>query len=174
MRDDVRPAVRRALCACLGLASDSPAALALLREAWTEPENAPRPARTADVIYWSLTPEEGDPPASLENGDSGAPLVRQVLLCRLLLVCFGPSSADLARRIRALLFLDGRDFPREILRRAGVFPVPQPPPPEILHEPEGSLWRQRADLTVTLQVADSVPAPFRRGTVRSAPLVFHS
>ena len=57
-------AIHNALCSCLGLSPSSEQALSLIRQAYTEPENNPQPARTADVIYWSLSPEAGDDPAS--------------------------------------------------------------------------------------------------------------
>ena len=63
-----------ALCSCLGLSPSSEQALALIRQAYTEPENNPQPARTIDVIYWSLAPEDADDPASYgtEQGDGPA------------------------------------------------------------------------------------------------------
>jgi len=39
-----------AICACFGLQSSSAAAAVLIREAYAEPENAPRPPRNTDVI----------------------------------------------------------------------------------------------------------------------------
>ena len=50
--------VFKALCACLGLSPSSEQALSLIRQAYTEPENTPQPARSAEVVYWSLSPEE--------------------------------------------------------------------------------------------------------------------
>ncbi len=47
-----------------------------------------------------------------------------------------------------------RGQPRSIFRQAGVYPLPDPPQPVLTHEPEGSLWRRRADLTVSLRVRD--------------------
>ena len=74
------------------------------------------------------------------------------------IVCYGPSALSNARKIRSFLYLDGSGFPRSILRKAGLYPVPSPPEPLILHEPEGSLWRLRADLTVSLRVRDEIAA----------------
>ena len=168
-------AVRKALCACFGLAPDSAEALSLVREAYAEPEVPPRPARNADVIYWSLSPDHGQRPPEYnvtgQGNGSHTPTVDQVLMYRLLVVCYGPASEMYAQRIRALFFVDGKGFPREILRKAGVFPVPEPPPVEKLYEPEGSLWRSRADVSIALQVADTMTAPARRGAVRFAPAV---
>ena len=56
--------IHNALCACLGLSPNSDQALSLIRQAYTEPENSPQPARNVDVIYWSLSPEQGSDPAT--------------------------------------------------------------------------------------------------------------
>ena len=69
-----------------------------------------------------------------------------------------------------MLFLDGAGFPRRILRDAGIYPVPDPPQPSLLHEEEGSLWRKRADLTVSLRVRDEVSGQ-TRGTIAVPPAV---
>ena len=171
----IRTAVRSALCACFSLAPSSDAALSFLREAYTEPENAPRPARTADVCYWSLSPDYGADPASYnaEAAASGShtPAVQRFLPFRLLLVCYGPGAEANAEKARSFLFLDGAGFPRQVLRRAGIYPVPDPPPVQLLFEPEGSLWRRRADLSVSLRILDTVVYENRRNTIRSAPAV---
>jgi hypothetical protein len=69
-----------------------------------------------------------------------------------------------------MLYLDGRGFPRQILRNAGIFPVPDPPQPSLLHEEEGSLWRKRADLTIQLRVRDELTAQ-ARNSISTAPAV---
>ncbi len=46
-----------ALCACFGLNPSSSEASVLIREAYQEPENAPRPPRNTDVIYYSVSPD---------------------------------------------------------------------------------------------------------------------
>ena len=186
-----------ALCACLGLSPSSEQALSMIRQAYTEPENAPRPARTADVIYWSLSPEERTDPASYSAADrnegteparyaeggtigpsstllsagSHRPAVHRFLAYQLLIVCYGPGCEANARKIRSFLYLDGAGLPRQILRRAGIWPVPDPPAPQLLYEPEGSLWRRRADLTVSLRVRDTLVYTNPRGAISLPPAV---
>ena len=46
-----------ALCACFGLVPSSSEASVLIREAYQEPENAPRPPRGPEVIYYSVEPD---------------------------------------------------------------------------------------------------------------------
>ena len=165
----------KALCACLGLASDSTQALSVIRRAYAEPENTPRPARTADVIYWSLSPEAGDDPVSYNETDAASGshklTVHRYLAYQLLIVCYGSGCETCAHRIRSFLYLDGTGFPRQILRRAGIYPVPDPLAPQLLYEPEGSLWRRRADLTVSLRVKDTLVYSERRNAIGLPPAV---
>ena len=165
-----------ALCACFGLKSSSAAAAVLIRESYAEPENAPRPPRNTDVIYYSLEPDAAPEPPKVyasENPSAAShtPSVSSFSAWRLQVVCYGPHALENARKIRLFLYLDGSGYPRSILRKAGIWPVPDPPEPQLLHEPEGSLWRQRADLTVSLRAEEKETHPARRGAVASAPAV---
>jgi len=165
----------KALCACLGLSPSSAQALALIRQAYTEPENTPQPARNVDVIYWSLSPEQGNDPASYNEtaADSGShkPTVHRFLAYQLLVICYGPSCEANARKIRAFLFIDGANLPRGILRKAGIYPVPDPPAPQLLYEPEGSLWRRRADLIISLWVKETLVYSENRNAITTPPAV---
>ena len=60
---------------------------------------------------------------------------------------------------------------KAILRKAGLYPVPDPPEPILLHEPEGSLWRLRCDLTIQLRRTEKQTHPTRSGAVGVAPAV---
>ena len=169
--------IYQALCACLGLVPSSVQASALIREAYQEPENAPRPPRNTDVIYYSIAPDTvaAEPPAAYdaENPAQGshAPSISSFSAWILTVVCYGPHALMNARKIRAFLFVDGAGFPREILRKAGIRPVPDPPEPMLLHEPEGSLWRKRADLTVSLRAEETQTHAVRRDAVTVPPVV---
>ena len=167
----------KALCACFGLLPSSTEASVLIREAYQEPENAPRPPRSADVIYYSLQPDTGAleaPPAYAADNPSSAshiPAVLSFSAWKLQIICYGPHAEENARHIRALIFIDGAGMPRSILRRAGIRPMPYPPEPLLLHEPEGSLWRQRADLTIAFRAEEKQTHPVRRGAVTVPPAV---
>ena len=170
-------AVFDALCACLNLNRNAAGAAALIQEAYAEPENAPRPPRNRNVIYWTVLQDPDADPVSTEytaeGGIAGShtPVICTTLKYRLIIVCYGPAAEEYALRIRSMLYLDGAGFPRRILRNAGIFPVPDPPLPLILHEEEGSLWRRRADLSVQLRVRDEQTAP-PGGSVTVPPTVF--
>ena len=177
MNQEFSTVIYSALCACFGLRPDLSRASALIREAYAEPENVPRPPRNTDVIYYSLAPDisarEAPPVYGAENPDGGshAVTVSRFSAWTLQVVCYGPHALSSARKIRAFLFADGPGFPRSILRNAGLYPVPDSPEPMLLHEPEGSLWRQRADLTVSLRAGEKETHPVRRGAVLVLPEV---
>ena len=167
-------AIFDALCSCLNLSAAE--GIKLIHEAYAEPENVPRPPRNRNVIYWTVlqdpSPDSAASAWANETGgvDCHTPVVCSTLKYQLIIVCYGPVCEEYAWRIRQMLFLDGSGCPRQILRTAGIYPVPDPTQPSILHEEEGSLWRRRADLTVSLRVRDEVRAR-ERGSVTTAPAV---
>ena len=178
---EMHTAIYQALCACLGLAPSSEEAAGLIMEAYTEPENAPQPTRTRDVIYYSLLrddPGNDGYQVSVDHSSGSANIsasqstsISSFLAYQLVIVCYGPHAESNAHQIRSFLYLDGNGFPRAILRKAGIYPIPYPGQPMILHEPEGSLWRKRADLMISLRVCDTVLYSKQRGTITSPPAV---
>jgi hypothetical protein len=176
MNQFFRTVLYNALCACFGLSPSSAEASVLIREAYQEPENAPRPPRNTDVIYYSLEPDTASEPPVMYAADNASaashtPSVSSFSAWRLVVVCYGPHALENARKIRAFLYLDGSGYPRSILRKAGIYPVPDPPEPQLLHEPEGSLWRERADLMVFLRAEETQTHSNRRNAIRTAPAI---
>ena len=177
MNQEINSILYAALCSCFGLSPNSSQASRLIREAYQEPENAPRPPRNTDVVYYSAAPDpsapEAPPSYAADNPGSSShiPSVSFFAAWTLQVVCYGPHALDNARKIRALLYLDGSGYPRPILRKAGMYPLPDPPEPLLLHEPEGSLWRQRADLTIRFRRQEKETHPARRGAVTVPPAV---
>ena len=167
-------AIFDALCACLRLNKNSSEAIALIHEAYAEPENAIRPPRDRNVIYWAVLQDPAADPVSTEyeslSGGTGRNtcVVYTTLKYQLIIVCYGPASEEYAHRIRAMLYLDGYGFPRKILRDAGIYPIPYPPMPAIGHEEEGSLWRKRADLVIQIRVRGEMNSD-SRGAITSPP-----
>ncbi len=169
-----RAAIFDALCACMNLPAEE--GIKLIHEAYAEPENVPRPPRNRNVIYWTILQDPTADPAAaaycIEAGGAGrnTTVVYTTLKYQLIIVCYGPACEEYALRIRHMLFLDGSGFPRRILRDAGIYPIPDPPQPALLHEEEGSLWRKRADLTISLRVRHEQSAP-ARNSISTAPAV---
>ena len=182
-------AIFDALCACLNLSEAE--GIKLIHEAYADPENAPRPGRNKNVIYWTVLQDPASDPVATEQGDGSAcyvsgrnhrtvpdvplfgthtPVIYTTLKYQLIIVCYGPACEEYASRIRSMLFLDGRGFPRQFLREADIYPIPDPPQPSILYEEEGSLWRKRADLTIQLRVQDEQRAQ-ARSSITTAPAV---
>ena len=165
--NDFHTAIFDALCACLRLNKNSSEAIALIHEAYAEPENAIRPPRDRNVIYWAVLQDPAADPVSTEyeslscGTGRNTTVVYTTLKYQLIIVCYGPASEEYAHRIRAMLYLDGYGFPRKILRDAGIYPIPYPPMPAIGHEEEGSLWRKRADLTIQLRVREEMSSENR-------------
>ena len=170
-------AIYNALCACFGLSPSSADASVLIREAYQDPENAPRLPRSVDVIYYTIEPdvasEEAPPEYGAVNPTQAAhtPTVSRYAAWVLHLICYGPHALQNARKIRAFLYIDGANMPRCILRKVGIRPIPDPPEPLLLHEPEGSLWRLRCDLTVQLRTEEAMQHSARRNAVASAPAI---
>ena len=172
-------AIFDAFCACLGLGRDSREAAALIHEAYAEPENAPRPPRNRNVIYWTLLQDPASDPVSTvydpEPAGAGrnTVMVYTTLKYQLVIVCYGPASEEYALRIRSMLYLDGSGFPRRILREAGIYPIPDPPQPSLLYEEEGTLWRKRADLTISLRIQYEQQSPDRRSITTTPAVILH-
>ena len=188
-------AIFDALCSCLNLPQTSSEAIALIHEAYAEPENVPRPPRNRNVIYWTVLQDLSADPVSTEynaeQGDGSArsanaelqdrprrsgihtPVICTTLKYQLIIVCYGPAAEEYAHRIRSMLYLDGAGFPRRSLRDAGIYPIPDPPQPSILHEEEGSLWRKRADLTISLRVWNEQTAQARNSISTAPAIILH-
>ncbi len=164
--------IYEALCACFALDPGSEEASVLIREAYQDPENTPRPPRETNIIYYSVSPDtvSEEIPSSWERVGRKW-VVHRFSPWNLLVVCYGRDALANANKIRSFLFLDGQSFPRSILRQAGIYPIPDPKIPLELHEPEGSLWRNRADLTIPLRVAEDLTHPTNLNSVTVAPNV---
>ncbi|QTE70202.1 hypothetical protein JRC49_10360 [Clostridiales bacterium FE2011] len=131
------------------------------------------------MIYWTLLQDPAsDPVSTAYNPEPAGAGRNSVTVCttlkyQLIIVCYGPDAEEYALRIRSMLYLDGSGFPRRILREAGIYPVPDPPQPAILYEEEGSLWRKRADLTISLRVQYAIQAPERNSIMFPPAVLVH-
>ena len=75
-----REAVFDALCACLNLSGAE--GIQLIHEAYAEPENVPRPARTKNVIYWTVLQDLSADPVSTEwNSEPGTSGTHLPMVC---------------------------------------------------------------------------------------------
>ena len=165
------------LCACLEVSPSASVSSALIRRAWQDPESAPEPPRTRNVIYYDLLPETapdaGYAAYTNENPQAASafPAVSSFLPYKLIVVCYGPDCERNARKIREFLYLDGNGYPRSILRKSGIYPVPRPPMPVLLREETGGLIRNRVDLEIKLRIRETLVRENRRFAVNQAPAV---
>lgn len=146
------------LSVSLGLDPDSEEAAGMIFPAWQDPENAPRSPRDRDLVFYALmeNPASDSLWQTVRVAEDG-PVVEAFPGYRLLITCYGPHCEENAHTIRFFFFLDGSGQPRSLLRKAGVYPVPSPPLPTILHEEAASLARKRADLTLELHIRVACP-----------------
>ena len=170
-------AIFQSLSACLELSASSAEASALIRPFPNDPESPPPPSRSTNVIYYDVRPESA-PDAGYQTFtsedptvSSAKPSVSSFLPYRLTLVCYGPDCERNAHAVRSFLYLDGSGYPRSILRKAGIYPVPRPPMPILLDEQEGALLRRRADLSISLRVKDTVVRENRRYGITEVPAI---
>ncbi len=175
----LKQAIYHALCRSMGLTPGSAAADALIVPAYSEPELVPKVPRSRNVIYWHLEREEGvAPPIRMEKatgreGNETVTAIRTVLHYSLMIVCYGPDAEENAHRIRAMIYVDGADKPRGLLRKAGIYAVPKPPQPQLLWEPEGSRWRRRADVVISLSVRQEMETRQNGVTIVPKIIVHH-
>ncbi len=150
--------------------AEGQAGTVLLRSTNVESGRFVAPGERACVLV--LSGERAAAPLVPNGPLSGThiPVVTTTLKYQLIIVCYGPACEAYASRIRHMLFLDGRGFPRQILRAAGIYPIPDPPQPQLLHEEEGSLWRKRADLTIELRVREELQGQ-ARSSINTVPAV---
>ena len=177
MTSEITDILFQALCACLEISPSASASSALIRRAYQDPEPAPEPPRDHNVIYYDLIPETapdaGYAVYSNENPQaSGAfPAVSSYLPYKLVVVCYGPDCEKNAHKIRSFLYLDGSGYPRSILRKSGIYPVPWPPMPVLIREETGALFRPRADLEIRLRIRETLARENRRTVINQAPAV---
>ena len=142
-------AVFRALRAALGM-NETEGSRHLVRAYQDAPPVNPGPEM--NVCYYQIVTEAQGKGYSETAVEGNVPCVFEFFPGRLEMVFYGPDSERWARRCMEFLFLDGTGMPRQILREAGIFPVPNGYGPEVVYEESGKVWRKRADLVVPVRV----------------------
>ena len=155
---DYEYAVYTALCACFSLSPSSPEAAYRFRPAYPSDTTLPQPPRDKDVCYISLSPDTAPDPQyfTVLRADPDQDTWYHVTPLSLRLCFYGPHARDHALSVWVLLYTDPI---RSLLRKSGIIPIPSPAPPTTFPELEGTLWRSRADLTLSLRVLQSTQTP---------------
>ena len=110
------------------------------------------PGPETNVCYYQLVTDAQGKIYTETTVNENVPCVFEFVSGRLVMVFYGPDCERWARRCMEFLFLDGTGMPRQILREAGIFPVPNWYGPEVVYEESGKVWRKRADLVVPVRV----------------------
>ena len=177
MTPEISDILFQAICACLEVSPSASASSVLIRRAWQDPEPAPEPPRNRNVIYYDLLPETapdaGYATYTHENlqAASAFPAVSSWLPYKLVVVCYGPDCARNAEKIRSFLYLDGNGYPRSILRKSGMYPVPRPPMPVLIREETGAQFRLRSDLEIRMRIRETLIRSNRRFAISQPPAV---
>ena len=177
MTPEITDILFQTICACLEVSPSASASSALIRRAWQDPEPAPEPPRNRNVIYYDLLPETapdaGYATYTHENSQAASafPAVSSWLPYKLVVVCYGPDCERNARKIREFLYLDGNGYPRSILRKYGIYPVPRPPMPMLIREETGGLIRNRVDLEIKMRIKETLVREDRRFAINQVPTV---
>lgn len=150
-KDKLDLTLYRALCAALHLDPDSDAGRRGVVPAATFGSALNMTIdRHEDKCIYALTLIPALGPGELRWAEDSAMLRRSVIV-KALMIFYGPHAMEHAERVARAFFPDtGPDCPRAILRRQRVVPLPKPSIPRCVTEPDGSLWRERADLEMTL------------------------
>jgi len=141
--------VFRALRAALGLNAEE-GSRHLVRAYQDAPPVNPGPE--TNVCYYQIVTEGEGKVYTETTVSENVPCVFEFVSGRLVLVFYGPACERWARRCLEFLFLDGKEMPRQILREAGIFPVPDGYRPSVVYEENGKVWRKRTDLVVPVRI----------------------
>ena len=177
MTPEITDVLFQALCACLEISPSAASSSALVRRSFQDSEPAPPLPRNRNAVFFDLVPETapdaGYVAYTQENPQSVSafPAVSSYLPYRLVIVCYGPDCEKNAQKIRSFLYLDGNGYPRSILRKNGIYPVPRPPMPVLIREETGGQFRLRADLTVQMRIKATLVRENRRNAINQVPPV---
>ena len=161
-------AVWQALRAALDLTEEE-AAHRVLRAYADAPPAEPPPSET--VCYYHLRSAPRSPDFRESALEQGVPVSASFLPCTLILVFYGPDGEAWAHRVQDFLPMDRPGSSRQILRTAGLYPVPSGPGPAVLYEERGKTFRKRTDLTLSLRLLSNEARAAPVSVVAHAPEV---
>ena len=155
--DSLFPILFEALCMCFGYSPSSAQARKTFLRAFQETATVPQPPRNVNVCYFDLVPEKGPEPkyTTVRRKSDGHDEYSRTVPISLRLMIYGPEAEDYAWMIRTMLFSDAV---KAKLRQNGIVPIPEPEEPISLPEIEGTRWRKRCDLTISLRILQSFTA----------------
>lgn len=170
-QDDLKNLIFSVLCKALEVDEDAPGSSALVVPAY-ETEVGPARSVADDVVYFYIAPEGVDENRfQTMDYENRHPAISVFLSCQLVLIVYGPNAYELVNRIRRNLYIDGHEMPLSILRRNNIYAVPDPPIPALTWEESGNRWRKRADLSISLRMAEKFVFSSQQNMVGMAPVI---
>ena len=168
----MKEAIYKALCACFAISPDSEEASGIIREAYQEPENSPQPPKEQNVIYYNLESSPDAPAAPpYQEYKSSYPEYYWFPEKILHVTCYGRDAEELAEQVRIFIYLPGTGNPASILKKAGIYIMPNTREPVISYEETGSLWRKRADVEIHLRIDKKLTYTKKQPMLDKPPLV---
>ncbi len=150
----VTQAVFRAIAVALGLSPSSAVASTRILRAYASPP-PPQAALRSNVCFFDLMPDRNAQMLTERSVILGVNAIYRFIPYTLTIVFYGSTAESDAIRVRDNLFVDGVAHPLSILRKAGIYPIPPTGAPAVVYEEEGSLFRKRADLVLSVRILDN-------------------
>lgn len=154
----VSDAVYDALAAALGMDPDLQSTADRIVPAYVQsvPDiTTPQYNSNDDVLFFAISEEASESESVFIKGAENALEVTQEIPISVLLTFYGPNADDRAEAVRLRLMVDtGANSPRAILRKYKIVLNyglgKMPPRPVSIPELEGTLWRRRCDLRLSM------------------------
>ena len=87
------------------------------------------------------------------------------------MTCYGRDAEELAEQVRIFIYLPGTGNPASILKKAGIYIMPNIREPVISYEETGSRWRKRADVEIHLRIDKKLTYTKKQPMLDKPPLV---
>lgn len=155
--DSLYPVIFEALCACFGYSPSSEQARKTFLRAYQPSGTVPQPPRGMNVCYFDLVPEKAPDPkyTRVSRRNPLRDEYTRTVPVSLKICVYGPNPEDYVWMIRTMFF---KEHVKRMLRQNRTVAIPEPEEPVSLPEIEGTQWRKRCDLTISLRVLQSYTA----------------
>lgn len=170
-QSDLKSLLFTVLCRALALDENAPASSAKVVPAY-EAEAGPGRPIVDDVVYFYIIPESVDETRfQTMDYENKYPAISDFSSCQMVLIVYGPNASELAYTIRRNLYIDGHNMPLSLLRKHDIYAVPDPVVPALTWEEVGNRWRRRADLSISLRMAEKHVYNDQQGMVGMPPVI---
>lgn len=153
----VSDAVYNALCAVFQVNPDAQSSMNRFIPAYVEGTSTPQEDRDVDVCYYAVSEERGTAyDYVMLTEDEGKIEIKATVPVNVLLIFYGPHADDDAEKFWKVIQVDnGYKSARAILRKSNITLNGKPGRPVSVPEVEGTLWRRRCDVPLSLSYLDT-------------------